>query len=49
MIAEHAPSIVDTRNALEDVTDADLQSKIRLLGGGTPVGAPSAEFAEEYV
>ena len=32
LIAEHAPSIVDTRNALETVTDPDLREKITLLG-----------------
>ncbi len=31
-IAEHARSIVDTRNALEAVTDPDLREKITLLG-----------------
>ena len=34
MIAEHAPMIVDTRNALEDVEDPELREKISLLGGG---------------
>ena len=34
MIAEHAPAIVDTRNALEDITDDALREKITLLGGG---------------
>jgi UDP-N-acetyl-D-glucosamine dehydrogenase len=33
-VAEHATSIVDTRNALEDVTDPALREKIHLLGGG---------------
>ena len=34
MIAEHAPAIVDTRNALEAITDNALREKITLLGGG---------------
>ncbi len=34
LIAEHAPTIVDTRNALADVTDSELREKIALLGGG---------------
>ena len=34
LIAEHANAIVDTRNALEDVTDPALRDKIILLGGG---------------
>ncbi len=34
LIAEHAPTIIDTRNALEDVTDPDLREKIALLGNG---------------
>ena len=34
LIAEHAPTIVDTRNALADVTDPDLREKIALLGSG---------------
>jgi UDP-N-acetyl-D-glucosamine dehydrogenase len=34
MIAEHAPMIVDTRNALEVVEDPELRDKISLLGGG---------------
>jgi UDP-N-acetyl-D-glucosamine dehydrogenase len=34
MIAEHAPAIVDTRNALEAITDDALREKITLLGGG---------------
>jgi UDP-N-acetyl-D-glucosamine dehydrogenase len=34
LIAEHAPTIVDTRNALSDVEDPDLREKISLLGGG---------------
>jgi len=33
-VAEHATSIVDTRNALEEVTDPALREKILLLGGG---------------
>lgn len=33
-IAEHANAIVDTRNALDDVTDPALRDKIILLGGG---------------
>ena len=34
LIAEHAASVVDTRNALEGVSDPDLRDKIILLGGG---------------
>jgi UDP-N-acetyl-D-glucosamine dehydrogenase len=34
MIAEHAPAIVDTRNALEAITEDALREKITLLGGG---------------
>ena len=34
LIAEHAPSIVDTRNALSAVEDPALREKIILLGGG---------------
>ncbi len=34
MIAEHAPCIVDTRNALGDIDDPTLREKITLLGGG---------------
>jgi UDP-N-acetyl-D-glucosamine dehydrogenase len=34
LIAEHAPMIVDTRNALADVTDPELREKIALLGSG---------------
>lgn len=34
MIARHAPRIVDTRNALDDVDEAELREKITLLGGG---------------
>lgn len=34
MIAHHAPRIVDTRNALDDVDDAERRQKITLLGGG---------------
>ena len=34
MIAEHAPAIVDTRNALEGITDDARREKITLLGGG---------------
>jgi hypothetical protein len=34
LIAEHAPTIVDTRNALSDVTDPELRQKIALLGSG---------------
>jgi UDP-N-acetyl-D-glucosamine dehydrogenase len=34
LIAEHANAIVDTRNALDTVTDPDLRDKIILLGGG---------------
>jgi hypothetical protein len=29
-----APAIVDTRNALETITDDALREKITLLGGG---------------
>jgi UDP-N-acetyl-D-glucosamine dehydrogenase len=36
MIARHAPRIVDTRNALDDIEDPDLREKITLLGGGKP-------------
>ncbi len=43
MIAEHAPSIVDTRNMLDDITDPALRSKIRLLGGGDSDGIPDYE------
>jgi UDP-N-acetyl-D-glucosamine dehydrogenase len=32
LIAEHAPGIVDTRNALSAVTDPELRDKITLLG-----------------
>ena len=35
LVAEHAPTIVDTRNALADVTDPELREKISLLGGGS--------------
>lgn len=41
MIARHAPRIVDTRNALDDVTDAELRQKITLLGGGK---APNGQY-----
>ncbi len=34
LIAEHAPAIVDTRNALSDVSDPELRQKITLLGSG---------------
>ena len=34
LIAEHAPSIVDTRNALADVDCDGLHEKLTLLGGG---------------
>ena len=34
MIAEHAPRIIDTRNALDGVGDPALRQKITLLGGG---------------
>ncbi len=34
MIAEHAPAVVDARNALADVEDPALREKIRLLGKG---------------
>jgi UDP-N-acetyl-D-glucosamine dehydrogenase len=34
LIAEHAPTIVDTRNALSAVTDPELREKIALLGSG---------------
>ena len=36
MIAEHAPRIVDTRNALEEIDDPALREKITVLGGGKP-------------
>ena len=48
MIAEHAPSIVDTRNMLDEVTDPELRSKIRLLGGGDS-GLPDFEPLAEGV
>ena len=48
MIAEHAPSIVDTRNMLDEVTDPELRSKIRLLGGGES-GLPDFEPLAEGV
>jgi len=35
LIAEHAPSIVDTRNALDEIEDPALREKIMLLGGGS--------------
>jgi len=35
LIAENAPTIVDTRNAMSDVTDPELREKIALLGGGS--------------
>jgi UDP-N-acetyl-D-glucosamine dehydrogenase len=35
LIAEHAPSIVDTRNALDAIEDPALREKIMLLGGGS--------------
>jgi len=41
MIAEHAPSIVDTRNLLADIDDPELCEKIRLLGGGRTTSAPT--------
>jgi len=34
LIAENAPSIVDTRNALDGIEDPALREKIILLGGG---------------
>ncbi|MEF8817609.1 MAG: nucleotide sugar dehydrogenase [Salinibacter sp.] len=34
LVAEHAPAVVDTRNALADVTDPALREKITLLGAG---------------
>jgi len=34
LIAEHAPTIVDTRDALSDVTNPNLREKITLLGSG---------------
>jgi UDP-N-acetyl-D-glucosamine dehydrogenase len=34
LVAEHAPAIVDTRNALADVNDSELREKIALLGSG---------------
>ncbi len=41
MIAHHAPRIVDTRNALEDIEDPELRQKITLLGGGKRPNGPS--------
>lgn len=34
MIAQYAPFVVDTRNALNDVEEPELREKITLLGGG---------------
>ncbi|WP_103028009.1 nucleotide sugar dehydrogenase [Salinibacter altiplanensis] len=34
LVAEHAPAVVDTRNALDTVTDPALRAKIMLLGAG---------------
>jgi UDP-N-acetyl-D-glucosamine dehydrogenase len=34
LVAEHAPAVVDTRNALDAVTDPALREKITLLGAG---------------
>jgi UDP-N-acetyl-D-glucosamine dehydrogenase len=34
LIAEHAPAIVDTRNALGEVDNPVLRDKITLLGAG---------------
>jgi len=34
LVAEHAPAIVDTRNALKDIDDPALREKITLLGAG---------------
>jgi UDP-N-acetyl-D-glucosamine dehydrogenase len=34
LVAEHAPAIVDTRNALDGVDDSALREKITLLGAG---------------
>jgi len=34
LVAEHAPAIVDTRNALGDIEDPALREKITLLGAG---------------
>jgi len=39
LIAQHAPSIVDTRNALSSITDPELRKKIALLGGGSSCGS----------
>jgi len=51
-IARHAPCIIDTRNALDEIEDADLRRKITLLGnrkrqtdrvdGSSASGAPRA-------
>jgi UDP-N-acetyl-D-glucosamine dehydrogenase len=49
MIAEHAPSIVDTRNILDEISDPELRSKIRLLGGGTSTHQPHAQPITEGV
>jgi len=49
MIAEYAPSIVDTRNTLDDITDPELRRKIRLLGGGGSTHQPDAEPVAEGV
>jgi UDP-N-acetyl-D-glucosamine dehydrogenase len=38
MIANHAPRIVDTRNALDGIDDPELREKITLLGEGTQSG-----------
>lgn len=38
LIAEHAPSIVDTRNALAEVSEPELRKKIALLGAGSACG-----------
>jgi UDP-N-acetyl-D-glucosamine dehydrogenase len=34
LVAEHAPAIVDTRNALGGIDDPALREKITLLGAG---------------
>ena len=34
LVAEHAPAVVDTRNALGDIDDPALREKITLLGAG---------------
>jgi UDP-N-acetyl-D-glucosamine dehydrogenase len=34
LVAEHAPAIVDTRNALDGIDDPALREKVTLLGAG---------------